>query len=51
MMLVCAGYVRRTTCRFIPDVNCVGPNLTINRQSLRNGVFRLKLPEDFVDQE
>ncbi|GMH42072.1 hypothetical protein BSKO_09991 [Bryopsis sp. KO-2023] len=32
------GYVRRTTSRFTPEVNCVGPNLTINRPGLENGL-------------
>lgn len=32
-----SGYVRRTTSRFVPEVNCVGPNLTINRPGLNNG--------------
>lgn len=36
-VLVISGYVRRTTSRFIPEVNCVGPNLTINRPGLNNG--------------
>lgn len=36
------GYVRRTTSRFIPSVNCVGPNLTINRPGLQNGAQRVR---------
>lgn len=43
-----AGYVRRTTTRFIPDVNGSGPQMTLNRPKekqelpphLRNGHIR-----------